>query len=119
MKAYYAGDRQYREITEYGSDGTFLAPFLEIKSGAQLNWIVFDPGGTVGDHQAASPQLMIVLSGEGWARGEGVEPLDIEQGDVVFWDAGEWHESGSEQGMTVLVIESQVPDPTAFRSYHR
>lgn len=64
------------------------------------------PGGLVGLHQTSGPQLLAVMKGEGWIRGNDDARTLIRAGDAVFWEAGEWHETGSEAGMVALVIES-------------
>ena len=63
-------------------------------------------GGLVGWHQASGPQLLAVVEGEGWTRGNDAARTAISAGDAVFWEAGEWHETGSEAGLVALVIES-------------
>ena len=54
----------------------------------------------------SGPQLLAVVEGEGWIRGNDDGRTPIRVGDAVFWEAGEWHETGSEAGMVALVIES-------------
>jgi quercetin dioxygenase-like cupin family protein len=65
-------------------------------------------GGTVGRHPAAAQQLFAVVRGSGWvAGGDGVRQ-DIRAGEVVLWEAGEEHGSGSDLGLTALVVEADV-----------
>jgi hypothetical protein len=33
---------------------------------------------------------------------------------AAFWSDAEWHESGSESGMTVIVIEGETLDPAQY-----
>ena len=67
-------------------------------------------GGTVERHPAAAQQLFAVLRGSGWvAGGDGVRH-EIRAGEAVLWDAGEEHESGSDLGLTALVVEAAVID---------
>jgi quercetin dioxygenase-like cupin family protein len=68
--------------------------------------IEIDAGGTVGRHPAATHQLFAVVRGSGWVAGGDARPREIKAGEAVLWAAGEEHESGSEAGMTALVIES-------------
>jgi len=51
------------------------------------------------------PQLFLVVQGEGWVRGESPETRSITTGYAAFWEKDEWHESGTESGMTAIVIE--------------
>ena len=67
-------------------------------------------GGNVGRHPAAGQQLFAVLRGSGWvAGGDGVSQ-ELRAGEAVLWEAGEEHESGSDLGLTALVVEADVID---------
>lgn len=66
------------------------------------------PGGLVGMHQASRAQLLAVAEGEGWIRGQEGERTRIHAGDAVFWEAGEWHETGTDAGLVALMIESPL-----------
>ena len=60
--------------------------------------------------KAAPALLFAVVAGSGWVSGAegGREP--IRAGEAVLWEPGEEHESGSEDGMTVLVVEAETLD---------
>jgi quercetin dioxygenase-like cupin family protein len=68
------------------------------------------PGGRVGRHPAAAQQLFAVVRGSGWTAGADGRREAIASGQSVLWDAGEEHESGSDQGLTALVVEADVID---------
>ena len=68
------------------------------------------PGGVIGRHPAGMPQAFLVVAGEGWVSGEDRERVRLSAGQGVFWTKGEDHESGSEGGMTAVVIEADEPD---------
>jgi hypothetical protein len=36
--------------------------------------------------------------------------MPISAGEAVLWEPGEEHESGSDEGMTVLVVEAEALD---------
>jgi len=65
------------------------------------------PGGVVGRHAAASAQLFAVISGTGWVSGGDGDRVPIRAGEAVAWEPGEEHESGSDEGMTALVVEAE------------
>jgi hypothetical protein len=67
-------------------------------------------------HRAAAPQLFIVIAGGGWVRGETDERFPITSGQAAFWEKGELHASGSESGMTVIVIEAEDLAPPSDES---
>jgi quercetin dioxygenase-like cupin family protein len=76
----------------------------------QAVFIEVGPGGVVGRHPTGSHQLLAVVSGSGWVSGADGEREPVAAGDVVIWEPGEEHESGSEQGMTALVVEADELD---------
>jgi quercetin dioxygenase-like cupin family protein len=79
--------------------------------GANAHAVVIDlgPGGIVGRHPAGVAQLFAVIQGSGWVSGDG-EREQIRAGEAVVWEPGEEHESGSDEGMTVLVVEAESLD---------
>ena len=72
--------------------------------------IEIGPRGVVARHPAVGAQLFAVVRGSGWVSGGGGERELIGGGEAVLWDPGEEHESGSEEGMTVLVVEAESLD---------
>jgi quercetin dioxygenase-like cupin family protein len=65
----------------------------------------FEPGGSIGSHEAGFGQLFLALSGDGWvASVDGVrQPLD--QGEAAFIARGEIHSKGSDTGLTALMLQ--------------
>ena len=72
--------------------------------------ISIGPGGLVGRHPAGSEQLFLVVSGSGWVSGSHGRRVAVRAGEAAVWSAGEEHESGSDKGMTVLVVEAEHLD---------
>jgi quercetin dioxygenase-like cupin family protein len=72
--------------------------------------IELEAGGIVGRHPAASAQLFVVVGGSGWVSGADDLRIQISAGEAVLWEPGEEHESGSDEGMTVLVVEAEAID---------
>jgi quercetin dioxygenase-like cupin family protein len=65
------------------------------------------PGGSVGYHQATTPQLFAVVAGSGWvSSGDERTHEPISAGDAVLWDEGEWHEVGTDVGLVAFVVEA-------------
>jgi quercetin dioxygenase-like cupin family protein len=69
--------------------------------------IEIGPGGVVARHQAGAAQVFAVLRGSGWVSGAEGTREPIGAGEAVVWEAGEEHESGSDGGMTALVVEGK------------
>jgi quercetin dioxygenase-like cupin family protein len=83
------------------------AAVRRISAEAHVVVIDVDPGGVVGRHPATVAQLFVVVRGAGWVSGGDGEREPITAGTAVLWDPGEEHESGSDEGMTVLVVETE------------
>jgi quercetin dioxygenase-like cupin family protein len=85
----------------------FKSSELELRPGfLHVGCMRVPPGGLIGRHEAAGPQLLAIVEGEGWFRGQREERKPIGAGEAIFWEAGEWHETGSDGGLVALVIES-------------
>jgi quercetin dioxygenase-like cupin family protein len=93
-----------RDVTAPGSTNARVR-----RLAAQGHVVVIEvgPGGVVAKHPAASTQLFVVVSGDGWVSGAEGEREEIVAGQAVLWDPGEEHESGSYAGMTALVVEAE------------
>jgi quercetin dioxygenase-like cupin family protein len=64
--------------------------------------IAIGAGGTVGRHAAAAQQLFVVVRGSGWVAGGDGRREPITTGEAVLWDAGEDHQSGTDEGLAAL-----------------
>ena len=80
----------------------------------QVGCMHIPAGGRVGYHQAVTPQLFLVVAGEGWVRGNTEARRPVHAFEAAFWQGGEWHESGSETGMTAVVIEGEGVNPATL-----
>jgi len=107
MKKYNFTQELANQINNYQSIDAFYTKIMKTVEPANIGFIYIEPGGVVGMHEAPVPQLFIVIQGEGWICGEDKEKVIIKTGDGVLWQTGEAHESGSETGLTALVIQSE------------
>ena len=55
-------------------------------------------------------QLFMVVDGSGWVSGGDEVRYPISTGQAVLWHPGEEHDSGSDMGMSVLILASTL-DP--------
>ena len=101
------GFRQGRSIGQFGS---VEASVLGVTRGGHVVVISLGAGGRLGRHAAGSEQLFLVVSGSGWVSGSDGDRVSIRAGEAAIWSAGEEHESGSDEGMTALVVESEQLD---------
>lgn len=103
-----------RPIAQFSSVGAAIAPVARPGPGfVQLACIHLAPGGHIGRHPAAGAQLFLVVAGGGWVAGADGTPTAIAAGEAAFWEPGEAHASGTEHGMTALVLEAESLDSVA------
>jgi quercetin dioxygenase-like cupin family protein len=95
-----------RPITEFGSREASVAGIARAGGRTQVVCIKLGPGGVLGEHEAIGPQLFLVVDGEGWVRAGG-EQRSIEAGRAAFWEDGELHETGTQEGLTAIVVEAE------------
>ncbi len=103
-----------RPIDRFGSSNLGLSRIVRTSRPVQVGCMHLAAGGVVGYHQATVPQLFLVVQGEGWVRGAEDERVPIKAGCAAFWDGAEWHEAGTDVGMTAIVIESDTLDPAHY-----
>ncbi|PTX58178.1 hypothetical protein C8P63_11852 [Melghirimyces profundicolus] len=92
-------------IRKFQSHGVRITPVLRRDGFTQIGCLHLDPGSVLGCHPAAGPQLFLVVGGEGWVRTEADGKVPIRAGQAAFWEEGEDHESGTDAGMTVIIVE--------------
>ncbi len=90
--------------------GSVNAAVRRLGAHAHAHVIELGPAGIVARHPAAGAQLFAVIQGSGWVSGDDGEREQIRAGEAVLWQPGEEHESGSDEGMTALVIEADSLD---------
>jgi quercetin dioxygenase-like cupin family protein len=96
-----------REVT---APGSVNARVRRVADDAHVVVIEVGPGGVVARHPAVGAQLFTVVRGSGWVSGGDGEREAIDAGEAVLWEPREEHESGSEEGMIVLVVEAEKLD---------
>jgi hypothetical protein len=90
--------------------GSVSALVRRLATEAHTVVIEIGAGGVVARHPAVVPQLFVVVRGSGWVSGADGTREPIRAGEAVLWEQGEEHESGSDEGMTALVVEAESLD---------
>jgi quercetin dioxygenase-like cupin family protein len=106
MKIYRFDRDTGRQVDRYNSSGVTLSRMIHQFEEVVIHCAYLEPHGRIGYHQATVPQLFLVIQGDGWVRGEAPERTSIQAGQAAYWEEGEGHESGTETGMTAIIIES-------------
>ena len=113
---FYTFDKEVGKIiTQYNSN-FIMSKIIKTDKHSQIGCMHLDANGIVGFHQAVVPQLLLVVSGDGWVRDDQNSRVKIKTGDAVFWIKGEGHETSTENGLTAIVIESEELNPADFMS---
>lgn len=92
-------------IDLFGSSGFILSKIVRLFEGAIVNCAHLAPQGVIGIHQTTTDQLFLVVQGKGWVRGAEPARTAITAGLAAYWVKDEWHESGTDTGMTAILIE--------------
>jgi quercetin dioxygenase-like cupin family protein len=111
MKIFRFDPEVGKSIDHFNSSGFIISRVVQLFDEAAVSCAYLSIDGIIGYHQATVPQLFLVLQGEGWVRSETSDKTSIKAGQAAYWERGEWHESGTETGMTVIIIEGVNFDP--------
>ena len=94
-------------ISGFGSRSATASPLTLPDGDAHVVCLRIGAGGVLGRHPASVDQIFVVVEGEGWVSGPDGERVPLAAGKAVYWEAGEEHESGSDRGMTAVVVEAE------------
>ncbi len=100
-----------RTIDRFESTHFVLTNIARNTSNVHIRCAYLGPGGNIGYHPTTVPQLFLVVQGRGWVRGETDDRLPIMAGYAAFWDKDEWHASGTDSGLTAILIEGETLNP--------
>jgi hypothetical protein len=100
-----------KRIDHHNSSGVVISKVAYLLNEVIVNFAYLEANSVIGYHQASIPQLFLAVQGQGWVRGEAQERIPIMTGQAAYWAKDEWHESGTETGMTVIILEGTNFDP--------
>lgn len=103
-------DRAEKAIHRFGSAGASATRIASGEGAVHLTCLRISAGGTLGAHPAMSPQLFLVVAGEGWVSGPDGVPAPVSAGTGVSWQAGEEHASGTATGLAAIAVEGAALD---------
>jgi mannose-6-phosphate isomerase-like protein (cupin superfamily) len=92
-----------REIEHFGSHGFVHS---RIARGERFQVSLVDLDGLIGGHDAASRQLLVVLTGR-VACSTRDETVELAVGQAAEWREGEWHETRSLERSRLLIVEGE------------
>ncbi|BCB02225.1 cupin domain-containing protein [Bacillus sp. KH172YL63] len=114
MKIYSFHQQTGKSIGQFNSQNVTIHPLLKPDESFQIGYFYLEANSVLGMHPAMCDQLLMVTSGRGWVRVEGEERVMVGPGTAIYWEKGEMHESGSDEGMTAVVAEGGKLDPERY-----
>jgi quercetin dioxygenase-like cupin family protein len=101
----------HRDVADFGSHGVTASALGRVGTveGAAVDVVTFEAGAALGRHPTRLWQLFSVVHGAGWASGGDDMRVPVVARDCVLWERGEEHESGSDDGMVVVVVQTPSP----------
>ncbi len=100
-----------RDVADFGSRGVTAWPHARLGAveGAAVDVLTFEAGAVLGRHPTRLWQLFSVVHGAGWASGADGVRVPVVARDCVLWEPHEEHESGSDEGMVVVIVQTPSP----------
>ncbi|MBL8076711.1 MAG: hypothetical protein JNM55_02015 [Anaerolineales bacterium] len=108
----YNFDLEYGEKIEKFNSNFIFSKIIRFHAEVNVSCFYLDPNGIVGYHQAVTPQLFLVVQGNGWVRDQTSGKLPIHQYQAAFWNKDEWHEAGTDTGLVAIVLEGDLVNPS-------
>jgi quercetin dioxygenase-like cupin family protein len=93
---------------------TVISPIFASDVGTRFACFHIGQGGFIPRHPATGPQLFAVVEGTGWVSGADGKRVPVKPGIAAFWEPGESHESGTDDGMKAIVVECDSFDPARY-----
>lgn len=110
MKFFRFDPKVGREGEHLGGVKAVISKVLQLDNNAKVNAVYLHPNERISHQQAPAQQLLLVVDGEGWMKSITNELSNIRAGQAIFWDANEMQESGTEKGITAVIIEGEKID---------
>lgn len=106
MRVFDFSEMHADPITEFDSSNV-QSLLLGSGSGKNHVYCVYcEAGGVIGPHPTGFCQLFLVVEGSAWAQGEDDRRRVLTRGQGAFFDRGEKHSKGSDEGGMVVMIQS-------------
>ncbi len=111
MKIFLFDPEAGKEDGQFGSVKAIIARAVQLDNEAKVNAVYLHPNNIISHPQTLTQGLFLIAEGEGWVKSKPDEKLVVRQGQAIFWEIDESHESGTETGMTAVIIEGINIDP--------
>jgi quercetin dioxygenase-like cupin family protein len=109
MKIFRFDPEAGKEDEQFGSVKAVISKVLQLDDRAEINAVYFRPHESISHQQTVTQRLFLLVKGHGWMKSEGGK-FTVTEGQAILWDKDEWHETGTEIGMTAVIIEAEYID---------
>ncbi len=109
MHIFQFGQQSGKHINKFNSN-FIISRIMQYTGSFHMNCAYLEQNGVIGYHQAPMSQLLLIMNGKGQVKGNDDIFIDIQQGDAVYWEKDEWHETRTTSGLTAIIIESEQLD---------
>ncbi len=108
MRVFDFSELQADPITEFDSSKVHSL-LLGSGSGQSHVYCVYcEAGGRIGEHPTGFCQLFLVVEGSAWVRGREGAKVVMTRGQGAYFERGEMHSKGSDEGAMVVMIQSEA-----------
>lgn len=95
------------DVSDGGPSRAKWLPMVESDGPCRIGRMGFGPDGLLEMHPTGVDQLFYVMEGSGWVRVEDGPKHELTAGQGALWRSREVHESGSDGGMEVIIIQAE------------
>lgn len=110
MKIYPLEKSKAIHIDKHNSNGFYINRLATLDSKISINFIHLEANGIIGNHKAPVNQIFLIVDGEAIVSSNNHTTVSISKNTAVFFEAGEMHETRTNNGLNAVIIES--PDLT-------
>ena len=108
LRVFDFSEMQAGLITEFDSSNVYSL-LLGSGSGSSHFYCVYcEAGGVIGAHPTGFCQLFLVVEGAAWVEGEAHPRTVITRGQGAFFDRGEMHSKGSDNGAMIIMLQADT-----------
>lgn len=99
-------DTDARHVDHFGSQAFSIARIAAGETHVALARL--GAGGCIGRHPAMSQQLLVVITGSAIVSGADGLQATLGPGEAAVWEAGEEHETRTNNGLTAVIVEGSI-----------
>ncbi|WP_420495992.1 hypothetical protein QA540_05535 [Macrococcus psychrotolerans] len=70
-----------------------------------INFIHLEANGIIGNHKAPVNQILLIVQGEAIVSSKNHTSVSVSKNTAVFFEAGEMHETRTNNGLNAVIIE--------------